>query len=115
MVDEVHGTFAEKLGLRGRTLDRQIRKAGRLLPRTVRRDAVFLSQCLTVADNPKLAKMYDMNRATEAHANIMAYLDTIDPAAERRARAMSLFASIAFALLVTAGLVIFVLSRRGFI
>ena len=115
LVEDVREGFEEKLGLRARTLDRQIKKAGRLLPRAVRRDAVFLSQCLTVADNPKLSKMYDMNRATAAHETVMTYLDTIDPAEERRAKTLSVVTSIAFALLVTAALVLFVLSQRGFI
>ncbi len=115
MVDEVRDALADKLRVRGRTLDAQVRKAGRLLPRAVRRDATFLAQAVGLADNPKLARMVDMAKARQARRRVLAYLQSVDMAAQRRDAALNLVASIAFALLATGVLLLFVLWARGFV
>jgi len=115
MVDEVRAALADKLRVRGRSLAVQVHKAGRRLPRAVRRDAVYLVQTIGLVDNPKLARMIDMRRAQLAHRNILAFLETVDVAAERRGIALQIAASIALALLVTGLLLLFVLVQRGFV
>jgi len=115
MVDEVRAALADKLRVRGRSLAVQVRKAGRRLPRAVRRDAVYLVQTIGLVDNPKLARMIDMRRAQLAHRNILAFLETVDVAAERRGIALQIAASIALVLLVTGLLLLFVLVQRGFV
>lgn len=115
IVDEVRAALAQKLHLRGRTLAGQVRKAGRLLPRHVRKDAGYLVQAQGLAENPKLARQVDMRRAQAAHRNILQYLDTVDIGAKRRDMALQIVASIALALLVTGCLVIAVLALRGFV
>lgn len=115
MVDEVRAGLADKLRLRGRSLAVQVRKAGRRLPRAVRRDAVYLVQTVGLADNPKLARMIDMHRAQAAHRNILQFLETVDVNAERRAMAFQIAASVALAILVTAILLLVVLVQRGFV
>ncbi|MFT6074832.1 MAG: hypothetical protein ACJAZ1_001754 [Yoonia sp.] len=115
IVDEVRAGLADKLRVRGRSLAVQVRKAGRRLPRAVRRDVVYLVQTIGLADNPKLARMIDMRRAQAAHRNILMYLETVDIAAERRGIALQIIASIALAILVTGVLLLFVLVQRGFV
>ncbi|WP_168769179.1 hypothetical protein [Yoonia maricola] len=115
MVDEVREAMESDLHVRGRSLEVQIRKAGRLLPRRVRQDATYLAQGVAVAANPKLARMVDMAKARQAHRRIVAYLGTVDIGAQRRNAALNLVASIAFALLMTGVLLLFVLWQRGFI
>ncbi|MDB4111082.1 hypothetical protein N9571_00780 [Yoonia sp.] len=115
MVDEVRAALADKLRVRGWSLAVQVRKAGRRLPRAVRRDAVYLVQTIGLVDNPKLARMIDMRRAQLAHRNILAFLETVDVAAERRGIALQIAASIALVLLVTGLLLLFVLVQRGFV
>ena len=115
MVDEVRAALADKLRVRGRSLAVQVHKAGRRLPRAVRRDAVYLVQTIGLVDNPKLARMIDMRRAQLAHRNILAFLETVDVAAERRGIALQIAASIALVLLVTGLLLLFVLVQRGFV
>lgn len=115
MVDEVRAAMETQLRVRGKSLDAQIRKAGRLLPRRVRHDATYLAQGATLAENPKLSKMIDMAKAQKAHRSVLAYLDSVDIGAQRRDAALNLVASIAFALLVTGVLLVFVLWARGFI
>ena len=115
MVDEVRAGLADKLRVRGRSLAVQVRKAGRRLPRAVRRDAVYLVQTVGLVDNPKLARMIDMARAQAAHRNILQFLQTVDVAAERRGIALQIIASIALAILVTGILLLIVLVQRGFV
>ena len=115
MVDEIRETMKIRLRVRGRTLDAQIRKAGRLLPRRVRYDATYLAQGVALAENPKLAKLIDMTKAQQAHRSVMAHLESVDVAARRRNAALNLIASIAFALLTTGALLLIVLWWRGFI
>lgn len=115
IVDEVRAALADKLRVRGRSLAVQVRKAGRRMPRSVRRDATYLVQTIGLADNPKLARMIDMRRAQAAHRNILLFLDTVDVAAERRALGLQIAASIALAILVTGILLLYVLVQRGFV
>lgn len=115
MVEELREAFRDKLRVRGRSFADQVRKAGRSLPRGIRRDATFLAQTVTLAENPKLARMIDMPRAARAHRNVLEHIETVNIAAERQQIALGIAASIAFALLVTALIVLFVLVQRGFV
>jgi hypothetical protein len=115
MVDEVSAALDAKLRVRGRTLEAQVRKAGRLLPRGVKRDATYLMKAAPLAANPKLARMVDMTKAKQAHRNVLAFLEGFDLGARRRTAALNLVASIAFALMVTGILLLFVLVQRGFV
>ncbi|WP_333713208.1 hypothetical protein [Yoonia sp.] len=115
MVAEVRAGLREKLGLRGWTLAAQLRRGRRLLPRHIRTEAIYLAQIAALADNPKLHRMIDEAKVRAAHRNVLAYLATIDLAAQRRAAALNMVASIAFGLLVTAALTILVLWWRGFV
>jgi len=115
MVDEVRDGLEAKLRMRGRSLEVQIRKAGRLLPRGIRKDATYLAQSVAMTDHPKLARMVDLSKASRAHRNVLAYLEGTNMVAQRRGMALNIVAAITFALLVTAGLVLFVLVQRGFV
>lgn len=114
-IEQVRALLEQKLRVRGRTLAHQIRKAGRRLPRAVRHDATYLAQSIALAENPKLARMVNATKLNNAHANVVRYLEGIDPGEHRRTALLNLTASIAFALLVTAVLVLFVLVQRGFV
>ncbi|MEL6682186.1 MAG: hypothetical protein AAFQ09_06015 [Pseudomonadota bacterium] len=105
----------EKLGVRGRTLAVQVRKAGRLLPRHVRRDATYIATSVALSENPKLSRMVDQARLQKAHSNVTAYLTTINVTERRVTAGLNLAASIVFALLVTGVLVLVVLVQRGFV
>lgn len=115
LVEDVRTGLATKMHVRGATLAGQVRKAGRRLPRTVRRDAEFLVQVLALAQNPKLARQVNMRRAQAAHRHILLHLETVDLGAERRAIALQIAASVALAILVTSILLITVLAWRGFV
>lgn len=114
-VAELRALFEEKLRVHGRDLATQIRKAGRRLPRYVRRDARFFVEAHALMANPKLARMVDAKSMDRAYANIVAYLEGLDSRQERMTALINLAASIAFALLVTGVMVLVVLVLRGFV
>ncbi|MDX8351130.1 hypothetical protein [Cognatiyoonia sp. IB215182] len=114
-VDALRTLFAEKLRVQGRDLEAQVRKAGRRLPRHIRRDARFFLESYDLMANPKLARMVDGKKMDRAYSNIVAHLDGLDPRQERITAMINLAASIAFVFLVTGVLVLVVLVLRGFV
>lgn len=115
MADEVRAGLHSKLRVRGATLEAQVRRAGRRLPRRIRSDATYLARAVALAANPKLVRMVDIAKAQQAHRNVLAYLDTVDVGAQRRTAALNILAAIMFALLVTGVLLLCVLWIRGFV
>lgn len=115
IVDEISALLDDKLRVRGKTLAAQVRKAGRRLPRAVRRDATFIVQSMALTDNPKLARMVDHKKLQRARANIVRHLEGVNLSEQRRTAALNMVASIAFVILFTGILVLFVLVQRGFV
>ncbi|SFS15721.1 hypothetical protein [Yoonia litorea] len=115
MIAEVRDALRQKLKLRGRSLEVQLRNGGRLLPRSVKQDVRVLARAEAVADNPKLAKLVEPATVTQAHRAVMDYLDGIDPAAQRRDALLNMAAAVGFVILTTIVLVIITLWWRGFI
>ena len=115
IVTDVREGLATRLRVRGKTLAVQLHKAGRRLPRHVRRDLSYLVEAQKLATHPKLAARVDVRRATLARRNILAHLETVDLAAERWTMVLGVVASIAFAILVTGIILLFVLVQRGFV
>lgn len=88
------------LRIRGKTLPLQLRKAGRLVPRAVRREAEFLVQAQTQAQHPKLSRMVDIAHANQAHRTVVEFLDTIDPAERRKDRILGILGVLALNILL---------------
>ena len=102
-MDELQTLMTERLRVRGRTFERQLRKAGRLLPRKVRSEAAFLLQARTLMQNPKLARMVDQDRVAKAHQFVAEYLQSVDPVARRKDLILRTAALWSFYLLLAAG------------
>ena len=115
IVTDVREGLATRLRVRGKTLAVQLHKAGRRLPRHVRRDLSYLVEAQKLSTHPKLAARVDVRRATLARRNILAHLETVDLAAERWTMVLGVVASIAFAILVTGIILLIVLVQRGFV
>ncbi len=112
---ELADKIASRIEVRGRTLGRAARKAGRELPRWVRRDIAYLQEAELWAGHPKLRAMVDTRRAGRAARRVSAWLDGIDPAERRKDRWLRLLAVIAFNFLLLVAAVIAVLAWRGLI
>lgn len=114
-VAEIRALLESKLRVRGATLAVQVRKAGRRLPRAVRRDLTYLVESIELIKNPKLVRMVDANRTARAHRNTVAFLEGVNLREQRITGLINIVAAIALAILATAGLVIYVLVQRGYV
>ena len=101
--------------MRGKTLDQQVRKAGRLLPRAERREAIYLAQAATVMQHPKLSRMVDQSKAAQAHARVTRFLNTVDPKDRAKGKLLGWLGSLAFGFIVLFMLVIVILVQRGIV
>ena len=90
-------------------------KAGRLLPRAERREAVYLAQAATVMAHPKLSRMVDANKADKAHARLTQFLKSVDPKDRARGKFLGWLGSLAFGIIVVFVLVVVVLVQRGIV
>lgn len=112
---EISALMAERLRVRGTSLDAQLRKAGRQLPKAVRRDGAYLAQAATLARNPKLARMVDETRADRAHERVVQYLLTVDPIDRLKGRVLGVLGAISTVVIVTFIAVVYVLVQRGYV
>ncbi|WP_458791080.1 hypothetical protein [Yoonia sp. MH D7] len=104
-----------RLRVRGKTLDAQVRKAGRLLPRSMRRDATYLAQAATVMNHPKLVRMVDKTKAKQAHGRLLRFLLATDPKDRAKGMLLNLLGSMAFIAIVVFIAVVFVMVQREII
>ena len=107
--------LAEKLGVGPGDLSRQIRRAGRRLPRKVRREAEFLARAEAMSRHPRLSRLLDPREVARAENRVARHLGGIDPARQRRDRRQNRLAAVGFYLLVTFALVVTVLWWRGYV
>ncbi len=113
--ETIAALIEERLGIRGKGLEIKLKRAGRLLPGHVRRDARKLLEAIRLQDHPKLARRVDSQVVDAACRNVETYLQGIDGKHRRMNRIVGFFSSNAFNLLATGGIVIAVLLWRGFI
>ena len=103
----------DRLGLRGSDLGRQLRKAGRRLPRRIRRDGETIVEADRFAAHPKMSRRIDREAVARADDRLTRHLEAIDPREARRTRLINLAALIAAQILLIAIAVLAVLSWRG--
>jgi hypothetical protein len=93
--------------VRGDGLETKLRRAGRLLPRWVRRDAALLVQAERVAGHPKLRMQIDASGLDAAYRHCDGWLRGVDPNERRKDRVLGLLAVNAFnLLLLTTGFIV---------
>ena len=105
--------LGDRLGVRGRDLQMRLRRAGRALPRTVRRDLAALAEAARLERHPRLARMLDHDGLDAAYRAALRHLEGIDRRRRRFDRLIGILASNAFNLLVIgAGLLAVMRWRR---
>lgn len=107
--------LGEKLDVPGDDLATVSARAGRVLPRRLRREADYLVQAETLRNHPKLRHLIDDDRARKADRRLRAHVRNEDPAKARTDRRLGWLAGLAFNLLLFAALVIVLLYWRGFV
>lgn len=73
-----------KLSMSGRSFAGTVRRAGRLLPRRIRRQADVIIKAQELGGHPKLMRMVDQKAVDAAFKDIKTYLGRIDPADRKR-------------------------------
>jgi len=101
------------LGTKGRDFDGQIRRLGRTLPRSLRRDAALISKARAIQSHPKLAGRIDPRKLDRAFSRLADYFEKIDPWERRRAFAFSVLHSFGFGMLALLILTLAVVWWRG--
>jgi hypothetical protein len=114
-VDEIRGLLKSQLRARGDSLEVQVRKAGRGLPRVIRQDAKVIVSAKSLLQNPKTARMVDQTAAQRAAQNVIAHLKTIDRRDRLKGRILGILGSVSAVFILTFIVVVYVLVKRGLI
>ena len=102
----------DRLGLRGSDLGRQLRKAGRRLPRRIRQDGETLAMARLYAGHPKMARRLDAATLARAEDRLTRHLSAINPREARRTRMINIAALLALQILLLGiGIVAFLVWR----
>lgn len=105
----------EKLGVKGRSLEHALARAGHRLPRRLRARGQEIVAAQKLAAHPKLARQIDGAAVRDAYDGLSAHLGQIDVADRQKGKMLSLAGSIAFNLLVvSAGFMVW-LWWRGYV
>ena len=113
--DEISKLLTTQLRVKGRTLDVQFRRAGRRLPKKLRADVARLISARAVAQNPKIARMVDVEEVSAGSDRVIAYLRNIDPWEGFKDRWLGILATISAALIFTFVVAVYVLWSRGLV
>ncbi len=115
LCSELSELLGDRLGVGGTTLARRLDRAGRLLPRFVRRAGRDLVDAQARMANPKLMKQIDAAALRKSHHICRSYLLGIDRERLRANRLADLWGSIGLNILFVLILLITVLVWRGFV
>lgn len=112
---KLRGLMQEKLDVRGRDLRQSLRRAGRRLPRRVRKSGAALMRAEMLAYNPKTARQVDPVQVEQDYEVLRNYLAGVDVADLRKARILSLTGAVVANLIVVAVLFVVWLWWRGYV
>ncbi|MEZ5796925.1 MAG: hypothetical protein R3D63_05180 [Paracoccaceae bacterium] len=115
MTDRVAALIEQRLNIRVPGLEGKLRRAGRRLPRRVREAVSVLAEAEVMAQNPRLLVRVDEGMVAQAYDVAVRHLNGVDGGARRRGTLVGIAASIAFSLLVLAGLVVAFVYWRGLV
>ncbi len=104
-----------KLGVRSKSLRQALKRAGRRLPRGMRRQGEVLLRAEQLAANPKLARQLRPAEVDQAFAALNSHLEAIDVADRRKGWWLSLAGSLATNILLFIVGVLLVLRWRGYV
>jgi len=111
--DKLAAMIEDKLGVRGQGLEAKLARAGRRLPKHLRRELGYVVQALLMQENPRLARQIDWARIDSAFAAAEHHLRQVDPTERRLGAVINWLAGNAANLLIVAGLAAAVMAWRG--
>ena len=113
--ETLQALLRDKLGVRGKTLSKQLRRAGRLLPARLQREARLIVSAHQRIVHPRLAATIDEAQLKAAYSGLMEHLSAVDPKDRRKGKLLSWLGGQVFNFLLIGGAVIAVLIWRGLI
>jgi hypothetical protein len=111
----VKNLIEERLRVKGRTLEKALSRAARLLPKWAHREGTYLVHAQQFTGHPKLRLMIDDAKVTKAHAILIEHLKTIDPSERRKTKVLGVLGSISFNVLLVVGAFVASLVWRGYV
>lgn len=114
-ISELQKALSDKMRLRGPTLERQLRHAGRRLPRRPRRAAAIILGAQDWMAHPKLARVLDMSQVNIAFDDLHRHLDKLNPEEARKTALLRLLGGMVLNLMALAGLIYALLRWQGVI
>ncbi|WP_226779423.1 hypothetical protein [Oceaniglobus trochenteri] len=112
---DIADLIGARLGIGGQGLERKVRRAGRLLPRRIRREAGVLIEGAKLSAHPKLSRMVDPAAQKQAYRDCKRFLEQID-GSERIIRfVLGIVTANAFNFLAVSAALIAVLVWRGYL
>ena len=115
MAEKMRALFEERLRIKGRTLDQQVYKAGRALPKNIRADARSVVQALDLQGNPKLARMVNDKQMIQSARNVIAHLETIDPKDRLKGRVLNWLGAVSAFGIILFVVMVWVAVERGLV
>ena len=112
---EVALQMKKQLGVGGSGLEAKLKRAGRKLPRHVRKDAEFLAKTARLSVKPKLQNVVDRNHVEKARDNCLKYLKSVDQKRRRTDVLLGVLSGVALGVLIPVGLFTTVLVWRGYL
>ncbi|MCB1329354.1 MAG: hypothetical protein KDK28_07860 [Maritimibacter sp.] len=114
-LDKIAALMEERLGIRGDGFEAKFARAGRLLPRRLRREGALLVEARALAEHPKLARRVDARRLRRAVRAFERHLTRVDGAERRLTRWINWGAGIGLGLFAIAALLVAVMAWRGLV
>ncbi len=114
-VSRMERLMARRLGLKRRSLDQQVHRVRRELPKPVRKDIMDLAQANHLSGNPRLARQIDRRAMARAERRVRGFLTGPTLKERRITQRLSWRAGLLFNLIGFFALVVGVLFWQGLI
>ena len=111
----LRGLMQEKLAVKGRDLAQSLHRAGRRLPRRVRRHGAALMRAEMLAHNPRTARQVDAAAVERDYEAVRAYLAGLDVGELRKVRFLRVAGAVAANLIAVAAMFVVWLWWRGYV
>ncbi|MBB3993300.1 hypothetical protein GGR95_000928 [Sulfitobacter undariae] len=112
---KLRGLMQQKLDVKGRDLRQSLRRAGRRLPKSVRKHGAELMQAEILAHNPKTARQVDSAAVEKSYEIVRSHLAGLDEVEIRKSRILGMTGAVVANLLLVAIMFIVWLWWRGFV
>lgn len=113
--ESLRAMLRSKYGVRGKTLEAGITRAGRHLPKHIRREARVITEAEALPPHPKLVATVDSESVSKAYEVVRDHLNGIDPKDRRRGKLLSWLGGQVFNLILIVSALIAVLLWRGYL